>query len=64
MSTAQAYLVISLDVRGIVRNCIGNAEVNEFQLTFDQNEVGRLKIRMYDLLVVDNLHSLKHLQKN
>lgn len=56
--------MISLNVGGIVRNGIGNTEINEFQLTFDQDEVGRFEIRMNNFLLVYHMHGLKHLSTN
>lgn len=53
--------MVPLNIRRIVRNGIRNPKVDEFQLALDEDEVGRLKIRVHDLLVVNNLDGLKHL---
>lgn len=53
--------MISLNVGGITRNSIRNTEVNQLQLAFDEDEIGRLQIGMNDLLFMYNMNCLKHL---
>lgn len=53
--------MISLNVRRVVCDGVRDPEVNELQLPFDKDEVGRLEIRVHNLLVVNDLDSLKHL---
>ncbi|KAI6759010.1 hypothetical protein HG531_014006 [Fusarium graminearum] len=44
----------------ICLNGIGNAKVDELELTFDKNKVGGLKIRMDDIALMNSLQTLKH----
>lgn len=54
--------MVSLDIGGIVRDSVGNPKVDQLELTTDQHEIGRLQIRVYDLLLMDNMYCLQHLQ--
>lgn len=54
-------LVVPLDVGGVVGYGIGDSEVDEFELAFDEDEVGGFEVRVDDLFVVDDLDGLEHL---
>jgi hypothetical protein len=54
-------LVIPLDVGGVVGDCICDPKVNQFKLSTDENKICWFEIGMDDLLLVNNLYSLKHL---
>lgn len=56
-----SYLMISLNVCRIIRNRIGDPKVDQFELAFHENKVGRFEIRMDNFLLMDDMHSLKHL---
>jgi hypothetical protein len=44
MKTHRPYLRFPIDIRRVVGKCLGDAEVDELQVTLDENEVGRLQI--------------------
>ena len=53
--------MISLNVGGVIGNCICDSKVNQFQLPPDENEICRLEVRMHNLLLMDDMYGLKHL---
>ena len=57
----RADLMVTLDVGGVVRNRVRNAEVDELQLTLHQDEVRWLQVGVHDLLVMHDLDGLEHL---
>ena len=54
--------MIPLNICCIVGNGIRNTKVDQFQLTFHQNEVRWFKVRMYYFLVMNDLDSLQDLR--
>ena len=52
-----------MDIDGIVCNGFSNTEVDDFQFSFDQDEICRFEIRMYDILVVYGLYGFQHLDQ-
>jgi hypothetical protein len=54
-------LVIPLDIRRIVRNSVCYPEIDQLELSAYQHEIGRLQIRMDDLLLMYHMHRLQHL---
>lgn len=53
--------MIPLDIRRVVRDGVRDPEVDELELTFDEDEVGGFEVGVNDLLVVDDLDCLEHL---
>jgi hypothetical protein len=53
--------MVSLDVGRVIGNGIGNSKVDQLELSTNKNEIRGLEVRVYDLLFVNNLHSLEHL---
>lgn len=56
-----ADLLISPDVGRVVGDGLGDAKVDELEATFDEDKVGRLEIRVNDVLIVNDLDRLEHL---
>ena len=54
-------LMVSLDICRIICDSVSDPEVNQLQLSFHENEIGGLQVRMDDLLVVYHLDSLQDL---
>ena len=50
------YLSVPMNVDGIVCDGFRDAKVDDLELPFDQDEIGRLQIRMNDILVMHGLH--------
>lgn len=58
------YLVISLNIGGVVGDRIGNTKVDEFELALDEDKIGGLEIRVDNLLVMYDLNGLQHLHQS
>jgi hypothetical protein len=54
-------LVVSLDVGGVVGDCICDPKVNQLKLSTDENKICWFEVGMDDFLLMNNVHSLKHL---
>ncbi len=52
------YLVISMNIGGIIRDGISDAKIDQLKLSLYQHEIGWFEIRMYDLLLVNYMHGL------
>lgn len=52
-----------MNIDGIVCNGFSNPEVDDFQFSFDQDEICRFEIRVYDILVVYGLYGFQHLDQ-
>lgn len=59
---SRTYVMVSLNIGGIVRDGIGDAEIDELKLSLDHDEICRFQIRVDDFLIVNDLYSLKHLK--
>lgn len=58
-----ADLLVAPDVGRVVRDRLRDAKVDELDLALDEDEVGRLEIRVDNVLVVDDLDGLEHLRE-
>ena len=56
-----AYLLIPLDVDGVIGDCFGYPKIDDLQSPLNQDKVGRLEICMYDVLLMYRLYGLQHL---
>lgn len=56
-----ADLRLPLDVRRVVLDLLGDAEVYELQDALDEEEVGRLQVAVHDALLVHSVDGLQHL---
>lgn len=52
------HLMVALNVGGVVGNSIRDSEVNQLELSSDEHKIGRLQVRMDDLLLVNNMNCL------
>lgn len=50
-----------MDIDSVVRYSLSNAEIDNLQTAFDEYEVRRLQVGMYDILLVHGHDCLKHL---
>ena len=54
-------MTFAVNVCGVVCDGVGNSEVDEFELTADNDEICRLQIGVDNLFFVDDMDSLQHL---
>lgn len=57
----QTYLLLSLDVRRVVRDSLCNAEVDELQGSLHKDKVRGFEVGMDDLFFMNDLNGLQHL---
>jgi hypothetical protein len=55
------YLMISLNVSGVVSDGICDPKIYQFELPADKDEIGRLEVGVHDLFLMDHVYGLKHL---
>ena len=56
----RSNLRLPVDVRRIVRERLGDPKIDQFQVAFDEDEVGRLEVPVDDPVVVDVIHGFEH----
>ena len=57
----RADLVLPMHIHRVILDRVGDTKIDNLQPALDDQEIGRLEIRVHDAVFVDGLHTLQHL---